>query len=289
MYYPPPDSYLDRDNNIPPEDGDQPPPPLPAKVDPIWCDHGAFWPYVPDAPDGSGGFDSQPPSQPPSPGLSYQTPRTPSLRHRSVTPSHHSSGSGRSRSAHSHPSSGNIRSRSRTLTEEIGTFPHERELFPPTPARPVTPRTYDIEFDAVRDCARQLARRQALETPSAPRFGAIPAQADSYPQEWWEGARSGKYSTIPLQMEWCQGMLPEPSRMFDAEAENSRATARRQALESPLAPQTSAIPQSEIASYPREWHDGACSGKYSYIPSYQGWHRGEQPELAHFEQPVRPG
>ena len=39
---PPPDSYLDRDNNIPPEDGDQPPPPPPAEVDPIWRDQGAF-------------------------------------------------------------------------------------------------------------------------------------------------------------------------------------------------------------------------------------------------------
>ena len=87
---PPLDSYLDRDNNIPPEDGDQPPPPPPAEIDLIWRDQGAFWPYVPDAPNGSGGFgSSQPPSQPPSPGLSY---RTPSSRHRSVTPSHHSSG-----------------------------------------------------------------------------------------------------------------------------------------------------------------------------------------------------
>ena len=33
---PPLDSYLDRDNNIPPEDGDQPPPPLPVETDPIW-------------------------------------------------------------------------------------------------------------------------------------------------------------------------------------------------------------------------------------------------------------
>ena len=53
--------------------------------------------------------------------------------------------------------------------------------------------------------------------------------------------------------------------------ETSRAAARRQALESPLAPQSSAIPQTEIASYPQEWHDGACSGRYSHIPSYQGW------------------
>ena len=78
---PPPDSYLDRDNNIPPEDGDLPPPPLPAEIDLIWHHQGASWPYVPDAPNGSGGFDSKPPSQPPSPGLSYCTPRTPSLRH----------------------------------------------------------------------------------------------------------------------------------------------------------------------------------------------------------------
>ena len=28
---------------------------------------------------------------------------------------------------------------------------------------------------------------------------------------------------------------------------------------------------SKIASYPREWRNGVCSGKYSYIPSYQGW------------------
>ena len=190
------------------------------------------------------------------------------MRHRSVTPSHHSSGNSRPRSALSHPSSGDTGSRSHTLTEERNPFAFEREMFPPTPARPVTPRTYDIEFDAVRDHARQLARRQAIDTPSAPHFGTIPAQTDSYPQEWWDGARSGKYSTIPSQMEWRQGMLPEPSRLFDAEAENSRAAAHRQALESPLAPQSSAIPQSEIASYSREWHDGARSGKYSYIPFY---------------------
>ena len=47
---------------------------------------------MPDVPQNGGGDDSQPPSLPPSPGLSYRTPRTPSLRHRSVTPSHHSSG-----------------------------------------------------------------------------------------------------------------------------------------------------------------------------------------------------
>ena len=90
---PPPDSYLDnRDNNIPPQDDGQPPPPPPAEIDPIWRDQGAFWPYLLTAPGGSGRTDSQPPSQPPSPGLSYRTPRTPSSRHRSATLSHGSFG-----------------------------------------------------------------------------------------------------------------------------------------------------------------------------------------------------
>ena len=120
---PPPDSYLDRDNNIPPEDDDQPPPPPPAEIDPIWRHQGVNWPYVPDTYDGSGGFDSQPPSQPPSPGLSYRTPRTPSLRHRSVTPSHHSSGNTGSH----HTSSGGTSARSRTLTEP-GILAYEQEV-----------------------------------------------------------------------------------------------------------------------------------------------------------------
>ena len=121
---PPLDSYLDnRDNNIPPEDGDQPPPPPPAEIDPIWRHQGAFWPYVPDTYDGSGGFDSLPPSQPPSPGLSYRTPRTPSSRHRSVTPSHHSSGNTGSR----HSLSGNTSARSWTLTE-LGVPASEQEV-----------------------------------------------------------------------------------------------------------------------------------------------------------------
>ena len=105
---PPPDSYLDRDNNIPPEDGDQPPPPPPVEIDPIWHNQGVSWPYVPDTYDESGGFDSQPPSQPPSPGLSYRTPRTPSSRHRSATPSRHSSGNTGSH----HNSSGGTSARS---------------------------------------------------------------------------------------------------------------------------------------------------------------------------------
>ena len=94
---PPPDSYLDRYNNIPLEDGDQPPPPLPVKTNSIWH-HGHPIPYVPDAPNDGSDDDSQPPTTPLSLGLNYCTPRTPSLRHRSVTPSHHSSGGSCSRS-----------------------------------------------------------------------------------------------------------------------------------------------------------------------------------------------
>ena len=55
----------------------------------------------------------------------------------------------------------------------------------------------------------------------------------------------------------------------------SRVMARRQLLESPLTPRSTAIPESEIASYPQEWREGARSGKYSFIPSYQGWRRGD--------------
>ena len=123
VYYPPPDIYLDRDDNIPLEDGDQPPPPLPAEIDPIWCHQGVNWPYVPDTYDESGGFDSQPPSQPPSPGLSYRTPRTPSSRHRSATLSHHSSGNTGSH----HTSSGSTSARSQTLTEP-GIPAYEQEV-----------------------------------------------------------------------------------------------------------------------------------------------------------------
>ena len=61
--------------------------------------------------------------------------------------------------------------------------------------------------------------------------------------------------------------------------------AHHQLLESPLTPRSTAIPQHEIASYSQEWHEGARSSKYSFIPSYQGWRRGDQPEFAHPEQP----
>ena len=45
---PPLDRYLDRDNNIPLEDGDQPLPPPPVETDSIWH-HGYPMPYVPGA------------------------------------------------------------------------------------------------------------------------------------------------------------------------------------------------------------------------------------------------
>ena len=57
-----------------------------------------------------------------------------------------------------------------------------------------------------------------------------------------------------------------------------------QALETPTAPRFLAIPLAEIASYPQEWHDGTCSGKYCYIPSYMEWHLDLQPELT--SQPI---
>ena len=65
----------------------------------------------------------------------------------------------------------------------------------------------------------------------------------------------------------------------------SRVMACCQLMEFPLAPRSTAIPQHEIASYPQEWHEGARSGKYSFIPSYQGWRRGDEPEFAQPEQP----
>ena len=130
-----------------------------------------------------------------------------------------------------------------------------------------------IEHSAIPDPTYGYTPRCGVPTPN------------DYPREWVDGYHSGKYKDIPYYDQWKKGeqpvlAQPEPSK----EAENSRAAARHQALESPLAPRSSAIPQSEIASYPREWRDGTRSGKYSYIPSYQGWHRGEQPELAQPEQ-----
>ena len=70
----------------------------------------------------------------------------------------------------------------------------------------------------------------------------------------------------------------------------SRVMARCQLMESPLAPRSTAIPQHKIAFYPQEWCDGARSGKYSSIPSYQGWRWGDQLELAQPEHagPSRP-
>ena len=178
---PPLDSYLDRDNNIPPEDGDQPPPPPPPPVetDSIWH-HGHPMPYVPDAPNGNGDDDYQPPSVPPSLGLSYCTPRTPSLRHRSVTLSHHSSGGSCSRS--------------QTLTKQMKSPPREKEAHDgsdyywdwivtmsdgTTWVLPVSPVTSSdlictatsrehAEISNVPENPRILAPHQVLESPIIP-------------------------------------------------------------------------------------------------------------------------
>ena len=209
---PPPDSDLDRDNNIPLEDGDQPLPPLPVEIDSIWH-HGPSWPYVPDTPTGNGDDDSQPPSIPLSPGLSYRTPRTPSLRHRSVTPSHHSSG-------RSH-------SRSQTLTEQLT----EQMKSPPR-------------------------LTEALDS-SSDFWDRVVTMSDS--TTWVRPVSPVTFDKLAHASEPATG---------SSRPENPRILARRQALESPTTPQSTAIPQSEITSYPREWHDGTRSSKYSYIPSY---------------------
>ena len=243
---PPPDSYLDRDNNIPLEDGDQPPPPPPpAEIDLIWRNQGAFWPYVPDTYDESGGFDSQPPSQPPSPGLSYRTPRTPSSRHRSTTLSHHSFGNTGSR----HTSSGSTSVRSRTSTEP-GIPAPEREVSQTLPRfhhdGPGARWEYEVMMGdgTVQQCSVSLYTHDKLWIPMAGTDGTT------------AGHRPASPSIV------------------------SRVMARRQLMESPLTPRSTAIPQHEIASYPQEWREGARSGKYSFIPSYQGWRQGDLPEFA---------
>ena len=205
---------------------------------------GCFWPYMLDAPTGSGGFDSQPPSQPPSPGLSYHTPRTPSSRHRSATLSHHSSRDDTSR----HHSSGNTSARSRTLTE-------------PDPSASVT----------------EVSRSQPIftDTGLGLRWEYKVVMAD------------GTIRCCPVSPPMASKLMI-PIIVVDGTIQHhpalpptvSRVMARRQALESPLAPWSMAIPHHEIASYPQEWHDGTRSGKYSFIPSYQGWRWGDQPELA---------
>ena len=223
---PPPDSYLDRDNNIPPEDDDQPPPPPPAEIDLIWHQQGASWLYMPDAPNGSGGFDSQSPSLPPSPGLSYRTPRTPSSRHRSVTLSHHSLG--------------NTSLRSRTL----------------------------MEPDHSASCLTEVSKSQPVfhDTDFGARWEYEIMMSDGTVQHHPVSPSTVSQLMIPITMSdgtiWHRPASPPTV---------SRAMARHQALESPLAPRSMAIPETEIASYPQEWCDGARSSKYSFIPSYQGW------------------
>ena len=240
---PPPDSYLDRDNNIPLEDGDQPPPPLPAEIDLIW-QTGHPWPYVPDAPNGGGRNNSQPPSMPPSPGLSYRTPRTPSLRHRLVIPSHHTP-SHHTSSCHS---SGNRSSRSHMLTEP--------------------------EDFSSRITEESQSQPVFVDTGVGSRWDYEITMSDG--TIWHRPVSPQTASKLMILITMSDGRIghhPASPRTVDhLVEETSRAMAHRQALESPLAPQSLAIPQSEIASYPREWCDGTCSCKYSYIPSYQGWH-----------------
>ena len=211
---PPLDSYLDRDNSIPPEDGDQPPPPPPVETDSIWH-HGHPMPYVLDAPHDGGDDDSQPPSIPPSLGLSYRTPKTPSLRHRLITLSHRSSGGSCLRS--------------QTLTEQVKSPPHEREAHDSS----------GFYWDWI---VTMLDNTTQVQPVSPVTFGDLICTMT--------GREPAKVSSVP---------------------ENPRILACHQALESPTVPQSSAIPQTEIASYPREWRDGTCSGNYSYIPSHMGW------------------
>ena len=246
---PPLDSYLDRDNNIPPENGDQPPPPLPVEIDPILHNQGAYWPYVPYAPDGSGGFDSQPPSQPLSPGLSYCTPRTPSSRHRSVTLSHHSSGN----TGSCHDSSGNTSTRSRTLTE-LGVPASEQEV------SKTQPKFLNDSSGARWEYEIMMADGTTWPRPVSP-YTADQLRILITVGDGTVGCRPASPPTV------------------------SRVMAHRQLMESSLAPRSMAIPQHEIASYPQEWREGARSGKYSFFPSYQEWCQGDQLELAQPEQP----
>ena len=84
-----------------------------------------------------------------------------------------------------------------------------------------------------------------------PRKGV--SQPNDYPQEWIDGLASGKYKDIPWYFLWKHGAEPVLNPDWvDPGAESSRAAARREALESPLAPRSLAIPESEITSYPRE-------------------------------------
>ena len=200
---------------------------------------------MPTAPNRSGGFDSQPPSLPPSPGLSYRTPRTPSSRHRSVTPSHHSSG--------------NTSSRSRTLTEPDNSASLLTEV---SRSRPIFT---DTGFGSRWEYEVTMLDGTIQAHPASP------------------STVSKLMILITMSDGHVQHRPASPQTVDHVVEETSRAMACRQALESPLTPRSSAIPQNEIASYPQEWRNGAPSGRYSYIPSYQGWHRGEQPELARSE------
>ena len=191
----------------------QPPPPPPVKTDSIWR-HGSSWPYVPDDPHDNGGDDSQPPSPPPSPGLSYRTPRTPSLRHRSATLSHHSSKE--------------TRSRSRTLTESVDTSSCLTEI---SRSRSVL---VNYDLGARWECEVMMSDGTTQLCPVSPltlnKLMTLITMSDGTTR-----LRPVSPSTIDLLM------IPN-------QEETSRAMACHQALESSLAPQSSAIPQTEICS-----------------------------------------
>ena len=128
----------------------------------------------------------------------------------------------------SHHSLGGSCSRSQTLTEQVKTSPHLTEL---SKAPPILT---EYESGARWECTVTMSD------------GTMQVQPVS---------SSTLHELMGPHWSW----FHSPYRSI---LENPRALACCQALESLLAPQTSAIPQSEIASYPREWRDGACSSKY---------------------------
>ena len=168
---------------------------------------------MPDTYDESGGFDSQPPSQSPSPGLSYRTPRTPSSRHRSVTLSHHSFRDTGSR----HTSSGSTSARSRTLTE------------PGIPAS-------EQEVSQTQPVLRHDETGARWEYEITMGDGTI----------WQRSVSPNTHDKLWIPMAGPDGTIARHCPASPSTV--SRVMARRQLMESPLAPRSTAIPQHEIAS-----------------------------------------
>ena len=167
-----------------------------------------------------------------------------------LSPSHHSFGD----TGSCHTSSGRTSARSQTLTEPgIPASEQEASRTQPILRRGESGARWEYEITmgdgTVQNCSVSPYTREKLWVPLAGRDGTV------------SGRRPASPSTVSRVMALCQLM------------------------ESPLAPRSTAIPQHEIASYPQEWHEGAHSGKYSFIPSYQGWRRGDLLEFAQPEQP----